>query len=71
MKSVALGENDPPVTEEVQVPCVVPPLMVPDKAISSLTQLTPGPETVKITAGYISIQPDNTLSPHSLLKVRV
>lgn len=41
---VALGVNVPPVMEAVQVPNVVPPVIVPDKGIGVLIQVAASPE---------------------------
>ena len=70
-KSLLVGENEPPLTEAVQMPELVPPEMVPFNKISEFKQLAFGAEAVTTTSGKTSTEPDNTLSPHSLLRVRV
>ena len=70
-KSLLVGENEPPLTDAVQIPELVPPEMVPFNKISEFTQLPTGASTVILTCGKTSTEPDNILSPHSLLKVRV
>ena len=66
-----VGENEPPLTEAVQLPELAPPEMIPFSEISEFTQLPEGASTVIITRGKTSTRLVSTLSPHSLLRVRV